>query len=471
MAVQLALPGPAGVISGVAGIASGVAGGGTGAAGAATGVAGNVAAGVAGAGVAGVFSAAGQWVASGAVWLLGQVGHAMSATTTVELDSGWFSAHLAVMASVAAAVVVPMACCAVLQALLRQDGSLLVRALLVQLPLALLLTGVAVELVQMSLAVTDNLSAQVLSRAGTDTTNLLSPVSSFLIGVGATTTPAVPAFVAFVGGLLVAVASLVLWLELVVRAAAVSVAVLFLPLALAAVVWPAVSHWCRRLVETLAALVLSKLVIAAALALAASALAGGFGVGSAGGDGGGFSAVVTGVALLLVATMAPFTLLRLVPAVEAGAVAHLETARHRMLSTARAPLHARNYALDVARGARPDNSASAAAPAPGPASASVLGTGSEAAGVGSTQPVLAMMGGGLVPPADAAGWGAAVLSGAGDGGTGGDHDHDRSGDLDRSEALGPTGAVGRSSGAGGSPGAGPPSPSSTGSSSSSEDPS
>ena len=122
----------------------------------------------------------------------------------------------------------------------------------------------------------------------------------------------------FLGGLFVAFAALVLWLELVVRAAAVSVAVLFLPLALAALVWPSVSHWCRRLADTLVALVLSKLVVAAVLSLAAGAIAGGLGV-SPSGAGGGFAAVVTGIALLVIAILAPFTLLRLVPAVEAGA--------------------------------------------------------------------------------------------------------------------------------------------------------
>ncbi len=140
-----------------------------------------------------------------------------------------------------------------------------------------------------------------------------------------------------------------LWLELVVRAAAVSVAVLFLPLALAALVWPAVAHWCRRLADTLVALVLSKLVIAAVLSLAAGAVAGGLGV-SASGNGGGFASVVTGIALLVIAVLSPFTLLRLVPAVEAGAVAHLESARHRLKSAAVSPVRTGgNLALDQVR--------------------------------------------------------------------------------------------------------------------------
>jgi hypothetical protein len=148
----------------------------------------------------------------------------------------------------------------------------------------------------------------------------------------------------------VSLAALVLWLELVVRAAAVSAAVLFLPLALAALVWPAVAHWCRRLADTLVALVLSKLVVAAVLSLAVGALAGGLGV-SGSSEGGGFSSVVTGIALLVIATLSPFTLLRLVPAVEAGAVSHLESARHRLQSAARAPVRTGgNLALDLARG-------------------------------------------------------------------------------------------------------------------------
>ena len=211
--------------------------------------------------VGAVFDAAGRWVADGAVWLLGQVGGAMTATSSVDLGAGWFTSHERVMATVAAGLVLPMACCATILAVYRQDAGMLLRTFLVQLPLALLLAGVAVELVRLSLAVTDDLSARVLAAGGVDTAHLLAPVAVFLAATGG----AAPAFVIFVGALLVAVAALTLWLELVVRSAAITAATLFLPLALAGLVWPAVSHWSRRLADTIAALVLSKLVIAAVL--------------------------------------------------------------------------------------------------------------------------------------------------------------------------------------------------------------
>jgi hypothetical protein len=142
----------------------------------------------------------------------------------------------------------------------------------------------------------------------------------------------------------VAVAALVLWLELLVRAAAVYVAVLFLPLALATLVWPSVSHWCRRLVETLAALILSKFVIVATLSLAASAVSSG--TAGSGEAGSGFASVLAGGALLVLSTFVPFAILRLIPMVEAGAVGHLEGARQRGMTPVTAvPRTAASYAL------------------------------------------------------------------------------------------------------------------------------
>jgi len=313
---------------------------------------------IVGVGVDAVFDAAGRWVADGAVWLLDGVGSLMGSTTSVDLGAGWFAAHEAVMATLAAAVVLPLLCCAAIQAVYRQSASMLLRAVLVHLPLALLFSGVAVELVRLGLAVTDVLSAQVLAGAGVDTSNVLQPIAGVLAASGIAG-PGAPSFIVFLAGILVAFTAMVLWLELVIRAAAVSAAALFLPLALAGLVWPAVSHWCRRLADTLAALVLSKLVVAAVLSLAAGAIAGGLGVGPPGS--GGFATVVTGVAILAMAAFSPFTLLRLVPAIEAGAVAHLSSARHQALGAAQVPLRATSFALDVAQGVTPPVTAATAA--------------------------------------------------------------------------------------------------------------
>ena len=284
-----------------------------------------------------IFGGASRWVADGAVWLLDQVGSVLSSTTSVNLQSPWFGAHEAVMVGISAVVIVPMLCCAAIQAIVRQNASVLLRSFLVNLPLALLLSGVAVELVQLMLSATDALCSAVAGGTGLDLRNLLAPVMAFLGASG----PGVPTFVLFMGGLLVAICSFVLWLELVVRAAAVTAAALFLPLVLASLVWPAVAHWCRRLADTLAALVLSKFVIVAILSLGVGALT----------SGDGFSSVVSGIALLLLATFSPFTLMKLVPAIEAGAVSHLEGTRHRMQQLAQSSARAGGLAIQALGGA------------------------------------------------------------------------------------------------------------------------
>jgi hypothetical protein len=178
--------------------------------------------------------------------------------------------------------------------------------------------------------------------AGLDAGHFMGSVTLALSAAASTGDSAVPAFVLFLGSLAVVFGAVLLWVELLVRASAVYVAVLFLPLALASLAWPAIAHWCRRLVDTLVALILGKFVIVSVLSLAAGALAGGTGAtpagsstatGSAGAagsavpgatGGGGFTAVLGGAALLLLAAFAPWSLFRLLPFLEAGAVGHLE---------------------------------------------------------------------------------------------------------------------------------------------------
>jgi hypothetical protein len=275
-----------------------------------------------------VLDGIGEWVGKGAAELLALAGKALAASTRPELNEHWFLQHFADMAGVAALLVLPMLLFSIMQAIIRQDLSVLLRSALVHLPLALLLTTVAVELVQLSLAAVDSMCAYLSRSSGHDTQAVVSSVADALnrnaLAVGQ---PASSSFAVFVGGIVITLAALLLWLELVLRTAAIYVAVLFLPLALATLVWPSVSHWCRRLTETLAAVILSKLVIVGVLSLAAAALAA---------DGGraDLSGVISGAALLVLAAFAPYALLQLIPAVEAGAVMHMEAVSGRARSFA-----------------------------------------------------------------------------------------------------------------------------------------
>jgi hypothetical protein len=256
---------------------------------------------------------------------LDQIGTVMTTTTTINLGASWFKSHYEVMVALAAIVLVPLLLASMIQAIYHQSASALLRAALVHLPLALLLGAVAVQLVQLALAATDALCAAVSSTSSSDAGSALSSLASALANQAAGGNTGPPTFVVLLGGLFVSFGALLLWVELLVRAAAVYVATLFFPLALATLVWPAVSQWCRRLIETVAALVLSKFVIVAVLSLA---------IGALGMSDGSVAAELAGGALLLLAGFTPFTLLRLLPMVESGAVQQLEGARHRVQQTA-----------------------------------------------------------------------------------------------------------------------------------------
>ena len=116
---------------------------------------------VAGAGVNAVLNGLGQWVASGAEWLLAQIGDVLVSTTTVDIGATWFRLHYAVMTALAGVVILPLLIVSTLQAVYRQNPGQLVRAFLVQLPLALLLGAAAVQIVVLCLSATDALCTLV----------------------------------------------------------------------------------------------------------------------------------------------------------------------------------------------------------------------------------------------------------------------------------------------------------------------
>ena len=274
----------------------------------------------AGLGAGAVLSAMAAAVSGGAVWLLDQIGGVITSTTAPLVGAAWFRDRYAVMFHLGLVLVLAFLVAGVIQAILRQDFGILVRALVVQLPLAVVLSASAVQLVQLSVAVTDELSSAITGGSGQEVAGFLRSLAADLASMG----PSAPAFIGFFVALLLVAGGFLLWLELVVRSAAVDAATLFLPLALATMVWPAASTVARRLVEVITALVLSKLVVASILSLGTAAI-----------DGqSGFAGLITGAALLLLATLAPAGLLRLIPLAEFAAVTHLSGGARRTVMAA-----------------------------------------------------------------------------------------------------------------------------------------
>jgi hypothetical protein len=256
------------------------------------------------------FDAAVRFVARMDVAAIDGVWHAVDATTEPVMSGAAWQAELSTMSVVAAAVMLPLLCVAALQAVARQDPSGLLRTAFIRVPLALLLTGAVVGLVSLGLQATDSICSALMSGASSRLHNLFTSMDTYLGGP----TIAGLAF-NFMALVVVGFFAFLVWLELAVRAAAVAAATLFLPLALAGSALPTTAHWARRLGETLAALVLSKLAIVAVLTLA---------VGTVLDGSGGLSALVEGIALFALSAVAPLALARMLPMIEAGATSHLD---------------------------------------------------------------------------------------------------------------------------------------------------
>ena len=294
------------------------------------------------------------WVSSGAASLLGSLSAEIDRSTTADLGHQWLTSHFKTMARIAAMFALPLLFAAAITAIAARDVALLLRAAFVHLPLALLFTGVAIVVVDVALAATDELCAVVTQQTRPDTASLLTSLAKDLNQGGS----GITGFGLVLVAGLIAFGGFFLTLELVVRTAAIWVAMLFLPLGLVGLVWPATARWGRRLAELLVVLILSKFVIVAIVSMAVSAAS--TGAGSPDGP-----SLLGGAALLLLAAAAPFTLLRMVPVVEAGVVAHLEGLSHRAASAPPAVAHAVQQAA-LQRVLHPREGHADEGPPPGP---------------------------------------------------------------------------------------------------------
>jgi hypothetical protein len=194
----------------------------------------------------------------------------------------------------------------------------LLRSAFGYLPMAFILSAAAIVVTQLLVSVTDDLSAIVVQGLGGGSGNLLQSVGdAYKNALDDTSANAVPLFGVFLGAIILAIGAFVLWLEMIIRDAAIYIALFFLPLTFVAMIWPATSRWARRLVEFLVAVILAKFVIVAIIGLASAAIT--QTSLAQPGDGSVFERMIAGAALLVLAAWSPFGLLRLIPMMEVAA--------------------------------------------------------------------------------------------------------------------------------------------------------
>lgn len=243
----------------------------------------------------------------------------VGAQGAVRFDSGWWTNESAVdlrntVLMISASLMVGCLFLGALQGLLAGDTSMAVRATIVDAPLSVLGTVALAGVVGLLAAAVDAASTEVIRRTPGDVTEFATGAT----GTATTTLVGTLAMLAFL------IAALLVWVELLVRAALIYLLVAMAPLLLAVRIWPAAKAVWKRYLELLLALVVSKLVVALALAVGAAALAGkGEPVpgGAPAQEGQSLSGLLGGAVLMALAAFAPYLVLKLVPIAEAAVVA------------------------------------------------------------------------------------------------------------------------------------------------------
>ncbi len=290
--------------------------------------------------------------------VLNEAAGALGRTTAPQLHTTWFSSTYWRMAAISAVLTLPFLFAAAVQALIRSDIGLLARAALGYLPLAMLAVAIAAPVTMLLLAASDQMCGLISSAAGNASAHFLANAAVVIAGLSAF---AQSPFLAFLVGLFMIGAAFALWIELLMREAAVYVIVLMLPLAFAAMVWPARRIWAVRAVELLVALILSKFAIVAVLSLGGAAI-------SASAGHANITGIMAGAVLVTLAAFSPWAMLRLVPLAElasgtAGALrAELRPARAALDA---AGVRAEDWSAIVTSAMR--RAAEDRAPDPGPA--------------------------------------------------------------------------------------------------------
>jgi type IV secretion system protein TrbL len=275
-----------------------------------------------------VFEQVTTWTAEGATWLIGRVVAGIEKTTTPDLTSKGFLAQYARMAQIAALLGAAMLLFAILEAVAQNSWQVLGKAIFVNVPFAFIGTSVAFAVVQMLLLATDQMSHAVsvathhrseeffksaitgLGEAGAEAGGAASGATegeSQEIAGEALGGAAAPLFVTFLAAIIGAFAAFFVWIEMLMRDAAVYVVALFMPISMATFVSPRWSGILRRTCELLVVVIGSKFVIVSIIALAAALVSE---------DGAPVEHLLAAAALLLLSCFAPFVLMRFVLSTE-----------------------------------------------------------------------------------------------------------------------------------------------------------
>jgi hypothetical protein len=250
-----------------------------------------------------VLDAIASWVIGAATTITAFIAREITATTSPQLTSSWYERQFAPMAADGGGLALLVTMVALSSAALRRNSQELAHILTAMLR-AGFGTGVVIALTMLGLGITDQISAAVVNGSHVQFWTTLNDAwgTSNYGGFGSSMLAALIALIEVIGALMV-------WLELIVRNAVIYIAVLFLPLSLAAGIWQPLAAWPGRLARLLGLFLILKPVALITLSLGANAAAAGLS-GSAGLSQ-SIGTILAGIAIFILAAAMPWGLMLL----------------------------------------------------------------------------------------------------------------------------------------------------------------
>src|SRR6266508_4197728 len=273
----------------------------------------------------GAMKAVTTFFTGGAKWFVEQVQSFLKAADRPDLSTGWWVQKYDLMLALAWVVAAATLLLALVDAAAKGSWQGLGRAVLVDVPVAGVVGGFGPLVIQYLVDLADWLSSRLLQELGADAGRALGSSAQWFASFGAASgNPNVPLLAGFVAALVTIFAAFLVFLELLLRANAIYLIAALVPVVYAVRIWPAASGVARKTTEVLVAVVIAQPVVALAIAMGAAASASLDGVGSASLK--QFGTAVAGAVFLLLAALAPWGMLSLMPAAEAAMAAHRQRA-------------------------------------------------------------------------------------------------------------------------------------------------
>jgi hypothetical protein len=259
------------------------------------------------------------WITDAASWFLAHVQELLVGTTGPDLGASWWVDRYRLLLAFAALVAATTLLIAIVDAAVKGSWEGLARALGVDVPVAAISGSATPVLVGYLIQVADWLSARLLEGFGHDSVTALQNTATWFGSFGQAGGPMMPLFLGALLALVAILGGVLVSLELMLRANAIYLVTALIPVAYALRVWPALQPLARRTIEVLVAVIMAQPVVALAISIGARA---GANLGVPGQRPTvEFGRALTGTVMLLLAALAPWAILHLLPALEAGMAA------------------------------------------------------------------------------------------------------------------------------------------------------